>query len=241
MFVESNSVSLLKKYWFRELGCASETFGVGKTLVVSHGTLTGYKGIIAFKFAGACIVSCPADFVPTLRNSLTGVATSVAFNPSYLENLPGIRVDRVIGPAWLGQITEADFLPQHGPETRELSPSDIPLIKDFLASCSQQDIAVSSLEPERHLMFGTFVRRTLGAISNFEVLGGCVAHIGILTASKLRGQGIAKKAISLATATALKSALGIQYRTLVSNVPAIKAARRVGFSDFAETIAVRLK
>lgn len=191
--MKSDSSSLLKEYWFAELGCTSADLKSGKAISVPHGTLRGYKGIIAFRHGDACVVSSPADLVPVLHTSLERVSASIAFSTSYLESLLGSRVDRIIGPGWVGLIAETDFLPQHGPETRALTGEDIPLIQSFLASCPQQDVEVSSMEPDRHLMFGSFVNGALGAISNYEVLGGCVAHIGILTAPPFRRQGLAKK------------------------------------------------
>lgn len=236
-----NSVALLTKYWFEELGCRPEDLPPGRVHVAAHGTLKGYRGIMAFKRNQSCVVSCPAELVQTIHSSLSQTRADEAFRAHFFERLLGNKVDRIIGPAWVGQLAETEFRPSHGPETREITQGDVPVVEAFLASCPPEDVEVSSIEPERFPMFGAFANGTLGAVSSYEILEGYIAHIGILTHPNFRGQGLGRKAISNAAEAALKAGLGIQYRTLLSNVSSVAAAKRLGFRDFAETIAIRLK
>ena len=72
-------------------------------------------------------------------------------------------------------------------------------------------------------------------------MAGKIAHIGVLTHPQYRGKGLATKVISGITDVALKANLGAQYRTLLSNYGSVGAGRKVGFQDFAETIAARVR
>jgi GNAT superfamily N-acetyltransferase len=237
-----SSLELLKKFWLDELGCTPESFISEKTSVHTHGSLDGYSGVIVFKHRNSCIVSAPKALVAKLGQELTGKSCGYTFNTQILEDLFGVLVDRIIGPAWIGQISLKNFKPVHGSETRELlSESDWETFALFLAECSPSDVGVSSLALKRSPTVGAFAQGRIVAASSYEIRENILAHIGILTHPDARGLGFAKKAISKMTEIALQSGLGIQYQTLISNASSVGAARHLGYTDFAETIAIRLK
>jgi len=80
--------------------------------------------------------------------------------------------------------------------------------------------------------------RVLG-LSHYEVWGGVIAHIGVITIPSARGRGIGELTVRQATQEALRSGLLPQYRTLLANKPSIRIAEKIGFSHFATTVVVR--
>ena len=234
------SIKLLKKYWFDELGCSEADLIPGKTLVVEHGSLKGYSGIKFAKLGDTCIVSAPEVLLTSLRQALFNLDCAHTFNQKVIAETLGGKLDRMIGPAWIGQIDISSFRPCHGTETRMLSGDDWPHLEMLLASCTDEESDHSSLEAGRSPTVGVFKDGILVAAAGYEVLFEIVAHIGVLTHPKYRGQGMAKKVISAITEVALAANLGIQFQTLCSNIPSVRSAESLGFRKFAETIAARV-
>lgn len=197
---------------------------------------------MAFKRGDACIVSAPAHLVAELSQALKSVEPAQAFNAEFLQKILGTRVERVIGPGWLGTISSADFLPKPDQDTRLITPADAKLYERFLAECPFKEVEVSSLSPYQSPAVGVFTGGQIVAAGSYEIFERVVAHIGVLCRPAFRGKGFGVKVVSLITELALKKPnLGVQYRTLLNNQASVAAAKRVGFKDFAQTIAIRLK
>ncbi len=232
---------LLEHYWFGELGCRPEDLQEGKVKVTAHGTLAGYAGAMAFRQNNACIISVPRQMVEDIAKKASGIACEEAFKTSYLEKLFGASVERTIGPAWLAQIEPEQFKPCHGPDSKELTEADRPAFKRFLQGCSATDLELSVRESVNAPTVGVFIGDEIVAAARYEIHGGIISHISVLTRPDHRGGGYAKKAVSHITSVAFTKNVGIQYRTLQSNAPSVALAKGLGYSDFAETIAVRFK
>ena len=235
-----SSIKLLKNYWFDELGCSEADLIPGKTLVFEHGNLKGYSGVKFVKIGDTCIVSAPEVLVTSLRQKLLNLDCAHTFDQKVIAAILGNKLDRMIGPAWIGQIDTISFRPCHGLETRMLSGNDWPHLDMLLASCTNEESDHSSLEVGRLPSIGVFKDGILVAAAGYEVLFETVAHIGVLTHPKYRGQGMAKKVISAITEVALAANLGIQFQTLCANTPSVRSAESVGFRKFTETIAARV-
>jgi GNAT superfamily N-acetyltransferase len=236
------SIDRLRACWMQELGCRPADFMAGLSSVCAHGTLAGYSGVIAFRHAGACVVSAPQERVAPLRAALAGLGADEIFNEGRLRAALGASVERVIGPAWIGGLAASDFRPAHGTSTRPLeTATDWQAFDTFLERCPPIDVELSSLEAGRAPTVATFEGPRIAAAASFELREGILAHIGILTDPELRGRGYGRQAISLIAELALAAGYGLQYQTLRANRPSVAAARALGFADFAETLALRLR
>lgn len=80
--------------------------------------------------------------------------------------------------------------------------------------------------------------RILG-LSNYEVWGDAIAHIGVVTIPSARGRGVGESVVRQAAQDALRNGLLPQYRTLWANKPSIRIAEKIGFSHFATTVVAR--
>jgi GNAT superfamily N-acetyltransferase len=237
----TDTVELLKKYWFDEIGCIAADLKTGAIKVFEHGTLQGYCGIIILKKENGFVVSAPSRLVDTTVKKLTNFSTETIFDIAFLEAAFKFEVERLIGPAWIGQMSADSFSACHGPESRELGESDHAVFKAFIDACPKIEVEFSGLEWGHFPMVGVFDGETLVAASGYEVRQGILAHIGVLAHPDFRGRGYACKAVSQITSMLLEKNLGIQYQTLMSNLPSIIVARKLGFTEFAQTIAIRLK
>ena len=236
----SNSQRILKEYWSDELGISLEADS-GSATVCAHGTLEGYNGIIAFRRHDACILSAPPSLVEDLQQRLSGKALTDFWSETCFRELLDTKIDRIIGPGWLGEINPENFIPCHGTETREIQATEWPLFDQFMAANTPEDQDVCSLESGRTPTIGVFHRDQIVSASGYELKFDKVANIGILTHPEFRGQGFARQAVSAITEYALTLPIGVQYWTLLENHNSVKTARSLGFTQFAETFGIRLK
>jgi hypothetical protein len=235
------SVQRLRDHWFGELGCEESDLTKNGLIVMPHGTsLVGYAGYLFFKHRHLCVASVPAAELADVHARLDGLAIEQVFCVESLQELFADRIARIIGPAQILQIRQASFRACHGEESRVLATEDTPELRRLLAECAPLEAEHSALHEGLPCLVGVFRDQNLVAAAGYEILGGSVAHIGALSAPAERGRGFASQAISLATEQAFVAKLGIQYQTLQSNGPALAAARRMGYEDFAETLALRL-
>ncbi len=231
---------LLHQYWLDELGL-QDTFPTEGISVVQHGTMEGYSGVIFFKRRNALIISAPEELVPYLSSACSGLSVAEVFLPIKCEALLAAQCERVIGPAWLGEISEQQFSPPHTQSTRELSDADYQTLQAMLDDCTGDEVSHSTIGVNEPHTFGVFIGNDIVAAANFSIRSNILAHVGVLTSPHHRGKGYAKMAISAVVAKALKLELGIQYQTLASNQSSVRGAKSIVFECFAETIAVRIR
>jgi predicted GNAT family acetyltransferase len=89
-------------------------------------------------------------------------------------------------------------------------------------------------------MVGVFEKGGLVALASYELWGGRIAHISIVSHPLWRGRGYAATAVSALAKIVLERGLVPQYRTLEANKPSMAVARRLGFVQYATSFAVRL-
>jgi len=236
------STELLKQHWFGELGATVNDFKGKNITVTTHGaSLIGYAGAIAFKRQESWVLSVPAEIVEDVRKRAQRLTIETLFSRDALSSFFGTAVERIIGPAWIGQITPQGFSPCHSDKVRLLAKSEWVAFDSFITQNDPLEVEHSALVSAREPTVGVFYEGHLAAAASYELLEGLVAHIGVLVTKKLRAKGFGKQALSLITQIALDKNLGIQYQTLKQNVAAVSAAKALGFEEFAETFAIRLK
>ncbi len=228
----------LKKFWFGELGLKESELVPNKTVVTKHGALAGYKGVFYFLGKGCCVISAPEKELSFLSRVYEGISALEAFSSEAITKILGGKLDLIVGPAWIGMISEKWFTPCHGDQTQLLESGDVMAL---LEACTEEERAHSSLGGNMEETVGLYIGNLLVAAAGYEIRGGCVAHIGVLVHPLHRGKGYSKVVISAITERALNTDYGVQYQTLVSNQASVKAAAALGFKPFAFTIAARLK
>jgi predicted GNAT family acetyltransferase len=87
---------------------------------------------------------------------------------------------------------------------------------------------------------GVFIDGLLATVASYEIWGGVIAHISVITHPDYRGRGFARSAVAHIAARALASGLLPQYRTLESNRPSLRVGESLGFHLYARSLAIRL-
>ncbi len=230
-----HTICKVASYWAAHFGCSTEALFAQPLHIVTHAAdLAGYDGIFALFRDGAATASFPLDCVESLRRllpsqPLTPVRVADAFSGSSFT---------VIGPAYIGY---AEIVRPPSRPVRSLAASDASKAGDLRAVCSRPEWEHGGSDVNARPSSGVFAGSELVALAGYEVWGGVLAHISVITHPAYRGRGFGCSAVAHLAHVALAAGLVPQYRTLESNRPSIRIAESLGFVHYASSVAVRLK
>jgi GNAT superfamily N-acetyltransferase len=222
-------------YWAQHLGCEPGTLFATPSCVVAHSPeLADYNGVFALFRDDSAIISVPKSREKDLRPLLPGNVDRCA--PEALATALAPVTARVIGPAFIGYAAKI-AAPGHG--ARMLKSSDAPALHQLQNSCDpvEWEHGGSAIE---NSCSGVFIDGQLAALAGYEIWGGGIAHISIITHPEFRGRGLAQSAVAHVAAQAITAGLLLQYRTLEANTASIRIAENLGFLPFARSLAIRL-
>ena len=143
----------------------------------------------------------------------------------------------ILGPAYVGY---ADTVPSLATSARAVTNADFSAVAALEIACGPEEWEHGGCDVAEQPASGVFIRGTLAALAGYEVWGGTIAHICVVTHPAFRGRGHATAAVAHLAARALQAGLVPQYRTLLSNAPSMRVARKLGFAQYGSTIAARL-
>lgn len=229
-------VTIADAYWASHLGCPPHSlFASPLSIQIHGGELAGYWGAFALFRNGAAIVSVPLACVDKLKG-LLATAVSDCSPASFAKALASVA-SVVIGPAYIGYAT-AVIPPEH--PVRSLVPGDVGAFHALQQACDATEWEHGGCVADSPAS-GVFAKDELVAVASYEVWGGTIAHISVITHPDFRGQGLGRSAVAHLAQRAILSGLLPQYRTLESNVGSIRLAEALGFQHYATSMAVRLK
>ena len=191
------------------------------------------------EFGGAPIVSLPTGEVEAYRADIAHWQAGTVRMPALVEAIFRERVVESIGPAFIGYNDVKHFKSVSSGATRRLTPQDKKAVDMLRAACAAQEWEHGGSEFIPSAMVGAFSAQELAALASYELWGEQIAHIAVVTHPAFRGQGFATAAVSTLTEMVLERTLLPQYRTLEANTPSITLARRLGFAEYATSLAIR--
>jgi GNAT superfamily N-acetyltransferase len=230
----------IDQYWAAYFGCTTADLYKPQTLVVDHAAMGNYQGLFVFHHPPACIVSTPPEMLDVVQHKLGGRSPEAVCDLALLEHHFAPILDRFVGPAWLGYAGPNEFHPATMAGTRLLTASDDGALRQLAARCEPVAWEHSGLQLDRPPVFGHLLHDEIVAAAGYEIWGGAIAHIGVITDPANRGRGFGKSVASAAASYAFAHNLIAQYRTLNANTPSIAIGKAFGFQGYATTIAVRL-
>ena len=192
------------------------------------------------RYADACIVSAPAARVAAL-SGLEAKSAEEAFDADALLSQLNGAVERIVGPAWQGYVAAAAFRPLGAGAARMLSPSDHAALRELAQSCVPEEWAHGAIDRGGAPVFAVFDGDDIVSAASVLGIGEGVPSIGVVTHPMHRGRGHGGMAVASATAYGLERVGFVTYQTLVSNTHAVAIARKLGFEQYATTLAVRLR
>lgn len=240
----SATLAAIDGYWAAELGVPAGLLRQpGVHVAELAGGMADYRGAYLLRRESGVTLALPARLVEWARpQAAQACVPEAVFDLAFLAGLFGPAVDRIIGPAFQGFVDAGTFKPVEGRRTRPLSAEDIPALGRLRAACDVIEWAHSAIEPERpDSMFACFVGGDIAAAGTLLRGRDPVASLGIITHPAYRGRGYGRAVVSAMTAHALDNGLIPRYQTLLANAPSVTIARSLGYVEYGDTLAVRLR
>jgi GNAT superfamily N-acetyltransferase len=224
-------------FWAAHTGCDPEDFDTDAVVVIELSATNGSEYAQFFRRKRRLQISCSASIVDIMRNATHGQAQDAIFDVAFVERALTGHIDRVLGPTYLGYLDALDS-DREDPNVRLLSRIDMGSLNDLRDRVTAQDWEYSGLDPDQPIA-GYFIDRMLVSAAGYEVWGGRIAHICVLTREDARGAGYGRACVRGITTHAIEQGLIAQYQTLYENAPSLAIARSLGFEDYAARIYVR--
>ena len=226
-------------FWAADTGCNPEDFDTDAVVVVELSAPNGSEYAQFFRRKRRLQITCSASIVDIIRNATYGQTQDAIFDVAFVGRALTGRIDRVLGPTYLGYLDALDS-DRQDPNVRLLSRNDIGALNDLRESVTAQDLEYSGLDPDQLIVIaGYFIDGMLVSAAGYKVWGGQIAHIGVLTREDARGAGYGRACVRGIAAHAIEQGLIAQYQALYENTRSLAIARSLGFEDYAARIYVR--
>lgn len=238
------TLDVVDAYWVAFLGVVRAELRPAAPRVVAHaGELGDYSGMYAQSFGAAPVVSLPPELLDRFGAAVAGAAAEGwAQDEDRWRAVFGERAQAVVGPAAIAYADAGTLRNAHADaRTRVLGDADRRALDAFRGALAAREWEDGGPDPGSDRVIGAFAGGELAAVAGYEVWGGCIAHLFVVTHPAHRGRGLGAFAAALAARTALDGGLIPQYRALESNTQSIRIARRLGFVPYATSLAVRLR
>jgi GNAT superfamily N-acetyltransferase len=195
---------------------------------------------VVVRLGDAGVVSAPAELVAAVREVLGGAVVDLTDPGTVVELLRTVvPVARVRGPAVLAYADAGCFEPHEGAGVVTVGAGDVGVV-GLAAACGSDDAGESSITEMTSPLSVVRADGRVVAAAGYEVWGGEVAQVGVLTDPRYRRQGLGTAVAGAAVARAVGAGLVAQWRAR----PAIAGSRRIawtlGFVDVGWQLAVRL-
>jgi GNAT superfamily N-acetyltransferase len=240
--MEDPALEIARHYWAAELGRPWDELFDRPCRVVTHGlAMQDYHGVFGLFEAssGHAVISVPVALADSLMPLLEPVLS--ACTPAALARALEPVAARVIGPAviqYVSEVTGAE--PSTGIQTRPLGAGDAAAVASLRTAVTSEEWKHGGSDLTQPC-FGAFVKDELLALAGYEIWGGAIAHIAVVSRTDHRGLGCGRAVVQQAALHALAAGLLPQYRTLMSNASSLRIAARLGFEPYAVSLAVRLR
>jgi GNAT superfamily N-acetyltransferase len=229
-------------WWARDFAMEPSALRPPRTTVQEHaGRLVGATGIWILVIGEFPVVSMPPNVLHALRRTAEAWSRSlVADSAALVDAIAPFQSVKVVGPAVIAYGTRDTLDLSSAQRARPLSASDAAAVDAFRADCTDEEWEHGGGRASDAGRFGAFDEDgRLGSLTSY-VVWDRLAHVSVITRRACRGHGFGRAAVARAATHAIEAGLVPQYRTLVSNVPSMQLARRLGFREYGFSVYVRL-
>ncbi len=237
--MEEATLRRIDEFWARRLGCEEAKLRAAGLHVLAqdraappHVFLLSREDTLIMRGepqACAALTAALRD-----RPSLPSVTT--------VAEVLGPRIDRIVGPAFLGYRAAPPALPEGAGEVRVLGAADrsaLARLHDAVTDEEWEHAGIQLEDPSARVV-GAFEEDRLLAAAGFETLLERVAHGGVVSHPKARRRGAGRRAAAAAASAGAERGFLLQYQTLEANQPSMRIATVLGFERYAASLAVRI-
>jgi hypothetical protein len=229
-------------FWSHDIDCSREELRAERTLVVAHpDQYADFMGIFILLVGSSPIISLPRELYSSLVMEAQTWPASDVLDGVRLRSLIGERVDRIIGPAFIGYTESEMFRAIEAPMTTVLNKTHTGAVSSLRAACDPVEWEHGERDLGGNTSIGIFAGEELVTLAAYDLWGQRIAHISIVTHPQYRQLGYGCAAVSKLTEILLDRNLVPQYRALESNSASLNIAAKLGFARYAMSVTVRLR
>lgn len=229
-------------YRAQQLGVAADVLHSSDVVVVSHGPgLEGYHGVYALRCGDALVVSAPDALRADLESAVAGSKAAAAFDATVLSGTLGGRVERVVGPAWIGYADSTDIYVEDVRGSRLLDADDANALLRLREACDPGEWEHSGIDLAVVPIFGVHDDGALIAAASWKQLDDRILHVGFVTHPAHRGRGFGRAVAAAITADGVRQGAIMQWQTLTSNMPSLAVGRALRYQYRFDSLALRLR
>ncbi len=233
--LSDSATSEIDSFWAAETRCSPDDFETNTVGIVELPAPDCSEYALLFRRKQRLQITCSGSLVDLMQEATRGFTPETIFSAGFVRQVLDSRIDRVVGPAYLGYLDSIDA--GFDRNVRLLDYGDRAALDDLRRCVSARDWEYSGLEAGQPIA-GYFVDDKLVSAAGYEVWGARIAHVGVLTRVEARGAGYGRACIGAIASYAIGQGLIAQYRTLYENAGAMAIARALGFVDYGATIYV---
>jgi GNAT superfamily N-acetyltransferase len=235
-------IKMIDSFWVNDFfGCSLSDLKSKNDIVCPHRYLTSYNGLFVMKINNKFMISAPDELVSNIKQMINNGYDLFDLSV-YQSHLP-IGIEHYISSSWIGYADSANV--------KNLTDSTMVLTKtdkyysmvfdDLQKNCDDIEWSYSGLDKNCEHIAVHIIDNQIASAASYGLWGDKIAHIGIITHPQYRGKGFATNTLLSLTDLIISRNLIPQYRTLCSNISAIKVAEKCDFKKYATHIFIRLQ
>jgi len=232
--LSSASFEQVCRVWRELAGAPTALQGSGCTIVAREDSDEAAR-VSVVQLGGATVVVVPPALVDRFRDLIASQPGCDLTNPSSVVELLG-PVARFLGPASLAYADGGCFQPR-GTGAATTLPAGHDAVLDLTAACGPQDAGESGIALATSPVSVIEADGKLLAACGYQVWAAALAHIGVLTHPRWRGQGLATSVASPSVAHALEAGLVPQWRARCTLTASRRIARSLGFVELGRQLS----
>jgi GNAT superfamily N-acetyltransferase len=241
----SRVIAVADYWWAQDLSCERADLRPSRPFVREYGGgLHGREGIFILALGAAPVISISPHVMGLVGDRASSWSARDVTEPETLrERLRPVcvRVEQIVGPSVLAYASPEMLDLEAADRARPLTASDLGAVDRCRRQCPEEDWARGGATTGSAKRFGAHDDDgNLAAIASYEVWGGDIAHVSVVTHPRRRGAGYGRAAAALAVRHAVEAGLLPQYRTLRSNAAAVRLGAQLGFVEYGVSVQVKL-
>jgi GNAT superfamily N-acetyltransferase len=235
----------ISEFWASSMGCDSEALAKAGLTICRKIAPASREKIFVFKRDEALVVEVQEKTVAgpiyeAVVDAFRERRADLSLDTGLWTKLFNLPANSIVGPAYVGYLEDGKLFPYKAISARLLTDHDQGALRRLSEKCPAIEWEHSGIELDRPPIFGSFTGGQIVSAASFEIWGGDIAHIGVISDPAYRGRGAGKAVVSAACAEAISEGLIPQYRTLKSNAPSLGIARALGFVEYATTLSIAI-